>query len=75
MIAFTFSSLAPALLNWSLISFVYLVAFLLIRFTAPKRGTSMVLGTKIGRRKKTATKPIASPSGTFALVIVTPQTL
>ncbi|CAL5433099.1 unnamed protein product [Camellia sinensis] len=30
--------LAAALLNWSLISFVDLVAFLLIRFTAPKRG-------------------------------------
>ncbi|CAL5328599.1 unnamed protein product [Camellia sinensis] len=59
----------------SLISFVHLVAFLLIRFTAPKRGASMVSGTKTGRRKKTATDPIASPLGTFALVIVTPQTL
>ncbi|GMP69146.1 hypothetical protein CsSME_00028518 [Camellia sinensis var. sinensis] len=35
----------------------------------------MVPGTKTGRRKKTATDPIALPSGTFAPVIVTPQTL
>ncbi|KAL7176759.1 hypothetical protein ACSBR2_030164 [Camellia fascicularis] len=35
----------------------------------------MVPGMKTGRRKKTATDPIASPSGTFAPVIVTPQTL
>ncbi|THG04476.1 hypothetical protein TEA_022648 [Camellia sinensis var. sinensis] len=35
--------LAAALLNWSLISFVDLVAFLLIRFTAPKRGISTIL--------------------------------
>ncbi|KAL7170271.1 hypothetical protein ACSBR2_035192 [Camellia fascicularis] len=38
-------------------------------------GTSMVPGTKTGRRRKIATNPIASPSGTFAPVIVTPQTL
>ncbi|KAL7173760.1 hypothetical protein ACSBR2_033088 [Camellia fascicularis] len=35
----------------------------------------MVPGMKAGRRKKTATDPIASPSGTFAPVVVTPQTL
>ncbi|CAL5340434.1 unnamed protein product [Camellia sinensis] len=35
----------------------------------------MVLGTKIGRCKKTTTDPIASPLGTSAHVIVTPQTL
>ncbi|CAL5394688.1 unnamed protein product [Camellia sinensis] len=39
------------------------------------RSTSMVPGMKTGRRKKTATDPIASPSGTFAPVVVTPQTL
>ncbi|CAL5323086.1 unnamed protein product [Camellia sinensis] len=38
-------------------------------------GTSMVPGTKTGWRKKTATDHIASRSGTFAPVIVTPQTL
>ena len=35
----------------------------------------MVPGMKTGRCKKTATEPIASPSGTFAPVVVTPQTL
>ncbi|GMQ04346.1 hypothetical protein CsSME_00049794 [Camellia sinensis var. sinensis] len=35
----------------------------------------MVPGTKTGRRKKTTTDLIASPSGTFAPVVVTPQTL
>ncbi|KAL7185646.1 hypothetical protein ACSBR2_027570 [Camellia fascicularis] len=35
----------------------------------------MVPGTKTGQHKKTATNPIASPSRTFAHVIVTPQTL
>ncbi|KAL7218914.1 hypothetical protein ACSBR2_012058 [Camellia fascicularis] len=35
----------------------------------------MVPGMKIGWRKKTAADPIASPSGTFAPVVVTPQTL
>ncbi|KAL7209726.1 hypothetical protein ACSBR1_031312 [Camellia fascicularis] len=35
----------------------------------------MVPGMKTGRRKKTATDPIASPSGTVAPVVVTPQTL
>ncbi|KAL7174227.1 hypothetical protein ACSBR2_033477 [Camellia fascicularis] len=35
----------------------------------------MVPGTKTRRRKKTATDPIASPLGTFAPVVVTPQTL
>ncbi|KAL7187196.1 hypothetical protein ACSBR1_037298 [Camellia fascicularis] len=35
----------------------------------------MVPGTKIGRCKKTTIDPIASPSGTPAHVIVTPQTL
>ncbi|GMP54847.1 hypothetical protein CsSME_00019878 [Camellia sinensis var. sinensis] len=35
----------------------------------------MVPGMKTGRRKKIATDPIASPSGTFAPVVVTPQTL
>ncbi|KAL7191289.1 hypothetical protein ACSBR2_023375 [Camellia fascicularis] len=35
----------------------------------------MVPGTKTGRRKKTVTDPIASPSGIFAPIIVTPQTL
>ena len=35
----------------------------------------MVPGMKTGRRKKTATDPIASPSGTFALVVGTPLTL
>ncbi|KAL7161046.1 hypothetical protein ACSBR2_041654 [Camellia fascicularis] len=34
----------------------------------------MVPGTKTGRRKKTATDPIASPSETFAPVVATPQT-
>ncbi|KAL7202291.1 hypothetical protein ACSBR1_033875 [Camellia fascicularis] len=34
----------------------------------------MVPGTKTGRRKKTATNPIASPSETFAPVVATPQT-
>ncbi|KAI7988707.1 Ethylene-responsive transcription factor 5 [Camellia lanceoleosa] len=38
-------------------------------------GTSMVLGTKTRWCKKTAIDPVASPSGTFAPVIVTPQTL
>ncbi|KAL7204489.1 hypothetical protein ACSBR2_017545 [Camellia fascicularis] len=38
-------------------------------------GTSMVPGMKTGRCKKTTTDPIASPSGTFAPVVVTPQTL
>ncbi|KAI7981506.1 Rho GDP-dissociation inhibitor 1 [Camellia lanceoleosa] len=37
--------------------------------------TSMVPGTKTEWRKKTATDPIASPSGTSTHVIVTPQTL
>ncbi|GMP46737.1 hypothetical protein CsSME_00014784 [Camellia sinensis var. sinensis] len=37
--------------------------------------TNMVPRTKIGRCKKTATDPIASPLATFAPVIVTPQTL
>ncbi|GMP44833.1 hypothetical protein CsSME_00013597 [Camellia sinensis var. sinensis] len=37
--------------------------------------TSMVLGTKTGQRKKTATDPIASPLARSAPVIVTPQTL
>ncbi|GMP98813.1 hypothetical protein CsSME_00046552 [Camellia sinensis var. sinensis] len=37
--------------------------------------TNMVPTTKTGRRKKTTTNPIASPSGTSAHVIVTPQTL
>ncbi|KAL7250300.1 hypothetical protein ACSBR1_012328 [Camellia fascicularis] len=35
----------------------------------------MVPGTKTGRRKKTATDPIASPSGTFGPVVVILQTL
>ncbi|KAL7202757.1 hypothetical protein ACSBR1_034261 [Camellia fascicularis] len=35
----------------------------------------MVPGMKTGRRKKTATDPIALPSGTFSPVVVTPQTL
>ncbi|GMP78074.1 hypothetical protein CsSME_00034145 [Camellia sinensis var. sinensis] len=35
----------------------------------------MVPGMKTWRRKKTTTNPIASPSGTSAHVIVTPQTL
>ncbi|KAL7220010.1 hypothetical protein ACSBR2_012966 [Camellia fascicularis] len=35
----------------------------------------MVPGMKTGRRKKTTTDPIASPSGTYAPVVVTPQTL
>ncbi|GMP44834.1 hypothetical protein CsSME_00013597 [Camellia sinensis var. sinensis] len=35
----------------------------------------MVLGTKTGQRKKTATDPIASPLARSAPVIVTPQTL
>ncbi|GMP75237.1 hypothetical protein CsSME_00032402 [Camellia sinensis var. sinensis] len=47
------------------------ISLLLIYFA----GTSMVPGTKTGRRKKTTTDPIASPSGTSAHVIVTPQTL
>ncbi|KAF5930355.1 hypothetical protein HYC85_031228 [Camellia sinensis] len=38
MIVFASSPLAAALMNWSLISLVDLLAFLLIRFTAPKRG-------------------------------------
>ncbi|CAL5340595.1 unnamed protein product [Camellia sinensis] len=38
-------------------------------------GTSMIPGMKTGRRKKTATDPIASPSGTFAPAVVTTQTL
>ncbi|KAI8023768.1 hypothetical protein LOK49_LG03G02766 [Camellia lanceoleosa] len=37
--------------------------------------TSIVPGMKTGRRKKTTTDPIASPSGTSAHVIVTPQSL
>ncbi|KAL7243910.1 hypothetical protein ACSBR1_016178 [Camellia fascicularis] len=41
-----------------------------------KRWRSSQLGVSInGRRKKTATDPIASPSGIVAHVVVTPQTL